>query len=124
MRKVRYRIMERMIKVTGKGKISVKPDRIRLYITKEDIYAIYAKTLRMSAEDTELLRDLFEKLGFKRKELKTVYFNVDTEYESYQDKDKSWKRRFKGYKYTHRMKIEFESDNNRAQGLCRQRYRY
>lgn len=111
MRKVRHRIMERMIKVTGKGKISVKPDRIRLYITKEDIYEIYEKTLRMSAEDTELLKDLFEKLGFQRKELKTVYFNVDTEYESYQDMDKSWKRRFKGYKYTHRMKIEFESDN-------------
>lgn len=39
--------MERMIKVTGKGKISVKPNRIRLYITKEDVYDIYAKTLQM-----------------------------------------------------------------------------
>ncbi len=30
------------------------------------------------------LKDLFEKLGFREKDLKTVYFNVDTEYESYQ----------------------------------------
>lgn len=56
---------------------------------------------------------MFEKLGFQRKDLKTVYFNVDTDYESYQGRDKSWKRRFKGYKYNHRMKIEFESNNKR-----------
>lgn len=60
-----------------------------------------------------VLKDLFEKLGFQRKDLKTVYFNVDTEYESYQDRDKSWKRRFKGYKYNHHMKIEFAADNKR-----------
>ena len=73
----------------------------------------YEDTLRRSTEDTELLKDLFEKLGFQRKDLKTVYFNVDTEYESYQDRDKSWKRRFKGYKYNHHMKIEFAADNKR-----------
>ena len=105
--------MMRTIKVTGKGKIEVKPDMIRLYVNTEGIYKEYEDTLRRSTEDTELLKDLFEILGFQRRDLKTVYFNVDTEYESYQGKDKSWKRRFKGYKYNHRMKIEFESDNKR-----------
>ena len=99
--------MMRTIKVTGKGKIAVKPDKIRLYVNKEELCKEYEDTLRRSTEDTELLKDLFEKLGFQRKDLKTVYFNVDTEYESYQDRDKSWKRRFKGYKYNHHMKIEF-----------------
>jgi hypothetical protein len=46
-----------------------------------------------------------------RKALKTLYFNVDTVFESYQDKDKSWKRRFEGYKFEHNMKLEFASDN-------------
>ena len=105
--------MMRTIKVTGKGKIEVKPDMIRLYVNTEGIYKEYEDTLRRSTEDTELLKDLFEILGFQRRDLKTVYFNVDTEYESYQGKNKSWKRRFKGYKYNHRMKIEFESDNKR-----------
>lgn len=105
--------MMRTIKVTGKGKIEVKPDMIRLYVNTEGIYKEYEDTLRRSTEDTELLKDLFEILGFQRRDLKTVYFYVDTEYESYQGKDKSWKRRFKGYKYNHRMKIEFESDNKR-----------
>ena len=103
--------MMRTIKVTGKGKIAVKPDMIRLYVNKEDLCKEYEDILHRSTEDTELLKDLFEKLGFQRKDLKTVYFNVDTEYESYQDRDKSWKRRFEGYKYTHHMKIEFASDN-------------
>jgi hypothetical protein len=103
--------MERMIRVTGKGKISVKPDLIRLRISLENTQPDYEDALRLSTQLTELLKDLFEELGFERKDLKTLYFNVDTEYESYQDSDKSWKRRFEGYKFVHRMKIEFSTDN-------------
>ena len=106
-------MMERTIRVTGKGKISVKPDTIRLRLSVEGIYPEYDETLRKSAEVVELLKDLVEQLGYERKELKTLYFNIDTEYESYQEKDKSWKRRFQGYKYVHRMKIEFPADNQK-----------
>ena len=105
--------MERTIRVTGKGKISVKPDTIRLRLIMEGIYPEYDETLQKSSEIVELLKDLVEKQGYERKELKTLYFNIDTEYESYQAKDKSWKRRFQGYKYVHRMKIEFPADNQR-----------
>ena len=56
---------------------------------------------------------LFEKLGFQRKDLKTVYFKTDTEYENYQDRDKNWKKRLKIYRYTHYMKIEFTSYNKK-----------
>ena len=62
--------MMRTIKVTGKGKIAVKPDKIRLYVNKEELCEEYEDTLRRSTEDTELLKDLFEKLGFQRKDLK------------------------------------------------------
>ena len=105
--------MERTIRVTGKGNISVKPDIIRLRLSMEGIYPEYDETLQKSSEIVELLKDLVEKQGYERKELKTLYFNIDTEYESYQAKDKSWKRRFQGYKYVHRMKIEFPADNQR-----------
>ena len=37
---------------------------------------------------------------------------MDTEYESYKEKDE-YKRRFVGYKFTHVLKVEFESDNKR-----------
>ena len=72
--------MERTIRVTGKGKISVKPDTIRLRLNMEGIYQEYDETLRKSSEVVELLKDLVEKQGYERKALKTLYFNVDTEY--------------------------------------------
>ena len=105
--------MERTIRVTGKGNISVKPDTIRLRISMEDTFREYDDALRHSTDSAELLKGMFEGLGYDRKALKTVLFNINTEYESYQDRDKSWKRRFKGYKYTHRMKLEFPAENKR-----------
>lgn len=103
--------MERTIKVTGKGKISVKPDTIRLKLNIDGVRVDYKDTLKMSAKHIEELKDLFEKLGFERKELKTLFFNVNTQYEQYTTKDGKWEKRFKGYKFMHWMKIEFPLDN-------------
>ncbi len=103
--------MERTIRVTGKGKISVKPDTIRLLIELEGSAKDYDETMHMSAKQTEIVKDCFEKLEFQRSDVKTMSFNIDTDYESYQAKDKSRKRRFVGYKYRHTMKIEFPADN-------------
>lgn len=104
--------MEKTIRVTGKGNLSVKPDTIRLIMTIEGMSYEYEQAVKESADMTEKMKDMFEKLGFDRSELKTIYFNVNPEYESYQAKDKSWKRRFEGYKYMHRTKIEFPADNS------------
>ena len=57
--------MMRTIKVTGKGKIAVKPDKIRLYVNKEELCKEYEDTLRRSTEDTELLKGfLLQQLRF------------------------------------------------------------
>ena len=102
----------RTIRVTGKGQICVKPDQIRITLSLEGLYPEYGEALRRSAEDTEKIKDLLMGLGFARTDLKTLDFNVDTEYESYQEKN-TYKRRFVGYKYHHQMKVEFDSDNDR-----------
>lgn len=103
--------MERTIRVTGKGKISVTPDRIRLLIKQTNILDTYEMSIKDSAENKEYLNDRLCKIGFKKEDLKTTYFNVDTKYESYRDKYDNWKEKFLGYEYVHRMKIEFEKDN-------------
>lgn len=103
----------RMIRVTGKGNIKVKPDMTRITISLEGHRLEYKDTLKQSAEDTEILKEILKKHGFKKEDVKTLSFNVDTKYESYQAKDKSWKQRFVGYEFSHRLKIEFESDNDR-----------
>ena len=101
----------RTIRVTGKGKLSVKPNTIRLIITQQSVEPDYEGAIRKSADEKNYLSRELQELGFEGAALKTLYFNVDTEYESFQAKDKSWKRRLVGYKYTHRMKLEFPADN-------------
>ena len=49
--------MERIIRVTGKGKISVKPDTIQLNISAEGISKEYAEAVKRSTEDTALIRE-------------------------------------------------------------------
>ena len=102
----------RTIRVTGKGQIKVKPDMTRITITLEGMYPDYAETLRHSSEDTDSLKDLLSAFGFERTDLKTLSFNVDTEYESYKDRG-AYKQRFVGYRFRHLLKVEFDSDNER-----------
>ena len=104
---------ERMIKVTGKGNLKIKPDMTRITITLEGQNKEYDKTIAQSSKDTEALKDILEKQGIDRTAVKTLMFNIDTKYESYQAWDKSWKERFVGYEFKHVVKVEFDSDNKR-----------
>lgn len=104
---------KRIIRVTGKGTIKVKPDITRITMTLEGCYPEYEEALRCAAEDTEALKDILENQGFERSEAKTLSFHVNTKHESYQEKDKSWKQRFLGYEFQHILKVELDSDNKR-----------
>ena len=103
----------RTIRVTGKGQIKVRPDMTRITMSLEGLYKDYNETLRLSSQDTETLKDILSGFGFERSDLKTLNFSVDTEYESYKDRDGSYKQRFTGYRYRHMLKVEFDSDNER-----------
>ena len=103
----------RTIRVTGKGQIKVKPDMTRITMTDTDVCNEYGETLRRSSEDTEALKEVLSGFGFEKTDLKTLSFNVDTEYESYRDKNNDYKQRFVGYRFNHILKVEFESDNDR-----------
>lgn len=103
----------RTIRVTGKGQISIRPDTTRITMTLNGLHRDYGETLRRSAEETEALKDVLSGFGFERAELKTTSFSVDTEYESYRDKNNDYKQRFAGYRFNHILKVEFESDHER-----------
>ena len=102
----------RTIRVTGKGQIKVRPDTTRITMSLEGTWPEYGETLRHSSQDTERLKDVLSAFGFERSDLKTLNFNVETEYESYKDKG-TYKQRLIGYRFTHMMKVEFPSDNDR-----------
>lgn len=103
--------MERTIRVTGKGRLKIRPDMIRLTIKLEGRSKEYGEALELSAEQTGELKEVFERLGFDRDDLKTLSFDADTEYESYKDKDENRRRRLTGYSFCHRLKIEFDEDS-------------
>lgn len=103
--------MERNIRVSGKGKLSVKPDTICLAIEAEGVFPDYEKTIKESADQTKVLRESLEKSGLSGKELKTKHFSIQSEYESYRDKNDDYKRRFVGYKFEHHTEIKFPNDN-------------
>ncbi len=100
------------IRVTGKGQLRVHPDMTRITITLEGKNFDYGITLKRSSEATEEMKNLLVPFGFERSDLKTLSFGVDSVYVSYKEKDE-YKRRFDGYKYTHVLKVEFDSDNKR-----------
>ena len=102
----------RTIRVTGKGQIKVHPDMTRIVVTLEGKNFDYGITLQRSSEATEEIKELLLPFGFERSDLKTLSFEVDTEYVSYKEKNE-YKQRFDGYKYRHVLKVEFDSDNKR-----------
>lgn len=106
----------RTIRVTGKGQIRVCPDMTVVTMDLKGMYPNYDETLQHSSEDTEVLKTVLGEFGFERADLKTLSFDVDTEYESYEERHgarKEYKRRLIGYRFTHRLKVEFPSDNER-----------
>ena len=103
----------RTIRVTGKGQIKVKPDMTRITMTLTGLCEEYGDALRQSSEDTEALKDVLSGFGFERSDLKTLSFSVDTEHESYRDKNNDYRQRFVGYRFNHILKVEFKSDNDR-----------
>ena len=102
---------DRTIKITGKGNISVQPDTVRLLITQSEMFREYTKALEESAKKKAFLTEAIEALGFQKSDLKTLRLDITDVYESYQDVHGKWKKRYKGYEYYHRMKLEFARNN-------------
>ena len=100
------------IRVTGKGRIKIRPDMTRITLTLEGTCRDYGETLAKSAKDTGMVRELLTGIGFEPSDLKTLHFSVDTEYESYQEEG-IYKQRFAGYRFHHLLKVEFASNNDR-----------
>ena len=112
--------MERTIRVTGRGRVSVRPDTIEVGIYLNKVYPEYSKAMEASAELTEVLKAAAERAGFDPAELKTTGFSVNTNYEGVYDKNGNWRNKFAGYRYTHSLVIRFDLDNDKLGKLLYQ----
>ena len=100
----------RTVRVTGRGRLKIRPDTTRLTLTLSQCLPEYGEALRISSQNTEGLKKLLSGLGFERGELKTLSFSIDTEYEDYREGGE-YRRRFVGYRFTHVLKLDFASDS-------------
>lgn len=59
--------MERTIRVKGKGKISVKPDMVRLDITANEVCKEYDEVIEKSALCIKKIKETVERAGLNGK---------------------------------------------------------
>ena len=102
--------MDREVKVTGKGKISVLPDLVRIQFGIETRHPTYQRTVEQAISDFETIKTDLQKHGFKKEDFKTIRFEVRPELESYQE-GQVWKSRFIGYVSEHIFIIEFPTSS-------------
>lgn len=109
----------RTIRVTGKGQLNVKPDTTVITIELRGADKQYHQTLTKSSYESESLKRMLVDLGFKKEDIKTSRFNIDTKEERYQHRDSN-RTRVVGYQYVHIMKVQFLSDNQRLGTILNQ----
>ena len=73
--------MSRTITVKGVGRVSTPPDYIVISMSLEAQDTNYEKAMEQAALQIDYLNKALESVGFKKKSVKTVNFNVRTDYE-------------------------------------------
>ena len=103
---------KRTICVTGRGRLALSPDTVRLSLALKNTCPDYGEAIRRLSEDTEKLKAVLAPLGFAGNDLRTVYFNVDAKYEGVPDPNGVYREEFRGYEYFHTMKLEFPREGD------------
>lgn len=103
-------IMERTMVVRGKGTASLAPDYIKVSITLVSQNPEYAVTLANASKQLEQLRACLGEVGFKKEDIKSTGFTVNTEYESVRDKFGNYTQVFVGYSCRQSLVIGFDLD--------------
>ena len=103
--------MERTIKVTGTGRISVKPDQTIINLDFRKVLPTYDEALKASATDVGIIKNALVECGIDKDTLKTTRFDVDTHFHSYRDKDGNYQSEFDGYEYQQSLRFTFDVDN-------------
>ena len=107
--------MERIITVRGVGTAKTAPDLVRINVTLSSKDKDYGKAVEASSVQIGELGKAIVAAGFEEKELKTTYFNVQPEYEGYNDKNGNYRTRFAGYNVNHNLTFSFPFDTDK---LC------
>lgn len=111
--------MERTIRVTGTGKLSISPDTMQVIITLKNVKKTYEQASDEVTTATQKCKKILGECGIAETDIKTEYFNIRQEKESVQDKFGRWTEKSVGYSYEHRVRVEFLNDNARLNKIIK-----
>ena len=103
--------MERTLRVTGTGKISLKPDLTIIRLDFKKVKPTYEETLEASAKDLTIVRNALKSVGVDKNNVKTTDFDVGINYEYYYDEKKNSQKRMNGFYYKQSLRVTFDADN-------------
>lgn len=104
---------DRIIAVKGIGNVTAKPDLIIITMMLENTDYSYSGAIQLASGAIDDIRTALISVGYKKDDLRTTDFNINTDYESYKDTKGNWKQKFNGYKSIHKLKLEFDFDMER-----------
>lgn len=84
----------RTITVKGTGNVSARPDYIILSLNIEVLSETYDRAMSEAAERIERLQGAAVRVGYRKEDLKTTSFDVQTRYENVKDRQGNYKREF------------------------------
>ena len=90
----------RTITVKGTGNASARPDYIILSLNIEVLSESYDRAMSEAAERIERLQGAAVRVGYRKEDLKTTSFDVQTRFENVKDRQGNYKREFAGYART------------------------
>lgn len=103
--------MNRTITVKGTGRIRIKPDYIAVSMEISNTNKVYDAAMNEAANRIEKIEEAVCRLGFQKTDLKTIGFNVSTEYETVHDKDGRYCQQFSGYNCRYDLSLSFDFDS-------------
>lgn len=105
--------MDKTITVKGVGTASVKPDLIVISLNIASKKKEYQRAVDSANERIALLQNAIVSSGFAKEDLKTLSFNVNTNYENETDKNGRYHNVFAGYVCRYTLKLSFDMDAKR-----------
>lgn len=87
----------RTITVKGTGNASARPDYIILSLNIEVLSETYDRAMSEAAVRIEKLQGVAVRVGYRKEDLKTTSFDVQTRYENIKDRQGNYRREFAGY---------------------------
>ncbi|MGL6009632.1 MAG: SIMPL domain-containing protein [Culicoidibacterales bacterium] len=105
--------MERTIKIIGIGVVNLVPDYVVISLKLGTLDQNYAESVAQAAEKIQTLQASLSEIGFKKADVKTTNFKVQSEYNSKKDSDGNYQRVFIGFACTHQLQVGFDFTSER-----------